>query len=200
MQCRNTIYYHIYSKYFVEFNFIIKHAIEKKEYMFWLLVKIQIIAHSSCSFRPHDVCLHYLMLKVYSLHKNRVGNIVSCLILYKNLSWILYSYSLAFVIYTAFKYTNKERYNKDLLHISKTCNYLLTYLCINACSFLRSRSRNFEHIILYILGCKKQNSGKNIHLMVCCDIIRFYDYLLLKFYQQHECVICVTYYKSMNTM
>ena len=76
--------------------------------MFWLFVKIQIIAHSSCSFRPHDVCLHYLMLKVYSLHKNRVGNIVSCLILYKNLSWILYSYSLAFVIYTAFKYTTRR--------------------------------------------------------------------------------------------
>ena len=96
--------------------------------------------------------------------------------------------------------TPTRRYNKDLLHISKTCNYLLTYLCINACSFLRSRSRNFEHIILYILGCKKQNSGKKIQLMVCCDIIRFYDYLLLKFYQQHECVICVTYYKNMNTM
>ena len=113
----HTIYYHIYSKYFVEFNFIIKHAIEKRECMFWLLVKIQIIAHSSCSFRPHDVCLHYLMLKVYSLHKNRVGNIVSCLILYKNLSWILYSYSLAFVIYTAFKYTNKEVQQRFTTHI-----------------------------------------------------------------------------------
>ena len=120
--CYNTLdavseYYHIYSKYFVEFNFIIKNAIEKRECMFWLLVKIQIIAHSSCSFRPHDVCLHYLMLKVYSLHKNRVGNIVSCLILYKNLSWVLYSYSLAFVIYTAFKYTNKEVQQRFTTHI-----------------------------------------------------------------------------------
>ena len=119
--CYNTLdavsEYHIYSKYFVEFDFIIKNAIEKREYMFWLLVKIQIIAHSSCSFRPHDVCLHYLMLKVYSLHKNRVGNIVSCLILYKNLSWILYSYSLAFVIYTAFKYTNKEVQQRFTTHI-----------------------------------------------------------------------------------